>query len=145
MDSAVETVFNTALENTKVIVNDTVRGLRMERDTLMHVRLLEGEKVKVEERVTCLEGELVEASFNVPAVNDANDKLQQRVRAVERVNALLTDRMNEACFDLNQKQQQQCVQPPQPPTYQRQNLLAANQCYKEEITQLTRHTHSQNR
>ena len=94
--------------------------------------------MKVEERVTCLEGEQVEASFNAAAVNDVNSKLQQRVRAVERVNALLTDRMNEACFDLNQKQQQQCVQPPQSPTYHEQNLLAVNQCYKEEITKLRR-------
>ena len=61
--------------------------------------------MKVEESVTCVEGELVEASFNVAAVTDANDKLQQWVRAVERVNALLTDRMNKACIDLNQKQQ----------------------------------------
>ena len=36
----------------------------MERDVaLMRVRLLEAEKVKVEESITRLEGELVEASF----------------------------------------------------------------------------------
>ena len=94
--------------------------------------------MKVEERVTCLEGELVEASFKAAAMNDANDKLQQWVRAVERVNALLTDRMNKMCFDLNQQKQQQCVQP-QPLAYHEQKLLSVNQCYKEEITQLRRH------
>ena len=65
----------------------------MERDIAlmhMHIRLLEDEKVKVEESVTRLEGELVEASFNSAVEKDANEKLQQRVRAVERVNALLT-------------------------------------------------------
>ena len=124
----------TTLDNTKVIVNDAVRGFRLESaDALMHVQLLEEEKVHVEERVTCLEGELVEVSFRVAAVNDTNDKLEQRVRAVERVNALLTDRMNEACFDLNQQKQQQCVEL-QPPTYHDQNLLSVNQCYKEEIS-----------
>ena len=78
----------------------------------MHVKLLEEENVKIEVRVICLQGKVVEASFNSTVVNDANVKLQQRVRAVERVNALFTDRMNEACFDHNQKQQQQRVQPP---------------------------------
>ena len=58
--------------------------------------------MKVEESVTRLEGELVEASFNSAAEKDANEKLQQQVRAVAWVNALLTDRMNEVCFDLNQ-------------------------------------------
>ena len=104
MDTALETVFSTALDNTKLLVNDAARGLTMERDDApMRVQLLEEEKVKVEENVTRLEGELVEASFNSAAVKDNNEKLQQWVRAVERVNALLTDRMNEACFDLNKK------------------------------------------
>ena len=75
--------------------------------------------------------ELVEASFNSAAEKDAKEKLQQRVRAVERVKALLTDRMNEACFDLNQKHQ---LQLSQPPTYHKQTLMSVNQCYKEEIT-----------
>ena len=104
MDTALETVFSTALCNTKLIVQDALSGLTMERDVaLMRVRLLEAEKVKVEESITRLEGELVEASFNSAAEKDTKEKLQQRVRAVERVNALLTDRMNEACFDLNKK------------------------------------------
>ena len=111
----------------------------MERDVaLMRVRLLEEEKVKAEESITRLEGELVEASFKSAAEKDTKEKLQQRVRAVERVNALLTDRMNEACFDLNKKKQPE-LQPSQPPTYHEQNLLAVNQSYKEEITQLRRH------
>ena len=139
MDTALETVFSTALCNTKLIVQDALSGLTMERDVaLMRVRLLEAEKVKVEESITRLEGELVEASFNSAAEKDTKEKLQQRVRAVERVNALLTDRMNEACFDLNKKKQPE-LQPSQPPTYHEQNLLAVNQSYKEEITQLRRH------
>ena len=110
----------------------------MERDVaLMHVRFLEAEKVKVEESITRLEGELVEASFNSAAEKDTKEKLQQRVRAVERANALLTDRMNEACFNLNKKQPE--LKPSQPPTYHEQNHLAVNQSYKEEITQLRRH------
>ena len=71
----------------------------MERDVaLMRVRFLEAEKVKVEESITRLEGELVEASFmiNSAAEKDTKKKLQQRV-------------------------------------------LAVNQSYKEEITQLRRH------
>ena len=115
MDTALETVFSTALCNTKLIVQDALSGLTMERDVaLMRVRLLEEEKVKVEESITRLEGELVEASFNSAAEKDTKEKLQQRVRAVERVNALLTDRMNEACFDLNKKNNQ---------NYNRRSLL----------------------
>ena len=88
----------------------------MERDVaLMRVRFLEAEKVKVEESITCLEGELVEASFNSAAEKDTKEKLQQRVRAVARVNALLTDRMNETCFDLNKKNNNQ--------NYNRRSLL----------------------
>ena len=68
----------------------------MERDiALMRVRFLEAEKVKVEESITRLEGELVETSFNSAAEKDTKEKLQQRDRAVARVNAHLTDRMNE--------------------------------------------------
>ena len=107
MDTALETVFSTVLCNTKLIVQDALSGLTMERDVaLMRVRLLEEEKVKAEESITRLEGELVEALFNSAAEKDTKEKLQQRVRAVERVNALLTDRMNEACFDLNKKNNQ---------------------------------------
>ena len=96
---ALETVFSTA-----AIAQHALSGLTMERDVaLMRVRLLEAEKVKVEESITRLEGELVEASFNSAAEKDTKEKIQLRVRAEERVNALLTDRMNEACFDLNQK------------------------------------------
>ena len=103
MDSALETVFNTALDYTKVLLHDAVRGVTLERDdALKRVRLLEEEKVQVQERVTFLEGEVVEASFNASAVNDSNDKLQQQIRAVERVNALLTDSLNMACFAQNQ-------------------------------------------
>ena len=108
MDTALETVFSTALCNTKLIVQHALSGLTMERDVaLMRVRLLEEEKVKVEESITRLEGELVEVSFNSAAEKDTKEKLQQRVRAVARVNALLTDRMNEACFDLNKKKKNQ--------------------------------------
>ena len=57
MDSALETVFNTALDNTKVLLYDAVRGVTLERDgTLKRVRLLEEEKVQIQERVTFLEG-----------------------------------------------------------------------------------------
>ena len=64
MDTALETVFSTALGNTKLIVQDALSGLTMERDVaLMRVRFLEAEKVKVEESITRLEGELVEASL----------------------------------------------------------------------------------
>ena len=76
---------------------------------------METEKVKVEESITRLEGELVEASFNSAAEKDTKEKLQQRVRAVAKVNRLLTDRMNEACFDLNKKNNNQ--------NYNRRGLL----------------------
>ena len=71
MDTALETVFSTALCNTKLVVQDALTGLTMERDVaLMRVRLLEVKKVKVEESITHLEGELVEAGFNSAAEKD---------------------------------------------------------------------------
>ena len=61
MDAALEIFFSTALDNTKLIVNGALSDLTMERDdTLMRIRLLEEEKVKVEESVTHLEDELNE-------------------------------------------------------------------------------------
>ena len=97
-------VYSTQLWITpKFLLHDAVRGVILERDdALKQVLLLEEEKVQVQERVTFLEGEVVEASFNASAVNDSNDKLQQHIRAVERVNALLTDSLNMACFAQNQ-------------------------------------------
>ena len=110
------------MDNTKVLVHGAVRGVAMERDNpLNRVRILEEEKVQVQERVTFVEGEVVGVTFNAATMNDSNNKLQQRVR----VNALLTDKFNEACFAQYQPKPQPTVQPP-PPTYHEQNLLSVN-------------------
>ena len=61
-------------------------------------RVLTEEKVETKKRVTALESELLEAQVHSDVLNAVNAKLQERVRSVKRVNALLTDNFNSACM-----------------------------------------------
>ena len=66
------------------------------------VHLLEEEKQEIETRVTALENELRDTHLNFDALNHMNEGFKERVRVVERVNALLTDCFDTACLHQHQ-------------------------------------------
>ena len=84
------------------------------------VRLLEEEKQETETRLLALDNELHDTHLNLDVLNHMNAGLQERVRAVERANAQLTDSFNTACL----RQHQDKSRPP--PSYHEANLLSMN-------------------
>ena len=137
MDSALVNVFDTAKADTMVIFEDALRAVTSEKEVALGcVRLLEEEKQETETRLLALENEIHATHLNLDALNHVNAGLQERVRAVEQVNSLLTNSINAACLRPHQHESQP-LQPP--PSYHEANLLSANRSYKEEITQLRQH------
>ena len=137
MDSAIANVFDQAKADTMVLFQDGMRAVTSEKEVALDsVRLLEEEKLEIETRLLAMENELHDSKMKLDALNHVNAGLQQRVRAVERVNCLLTNSINAACLHPHQHE----PQPVQPtPSYHEANLLSANRSYKEEITQLRQH------
>ena len=137
MDSAIANVFDQAKADTMVLFQDGMRAVTSEKEVALDsVRLLEEEKLEIETRLLAMENELHDSKMKLDALNHVNAGLQERVRAVEPVNCLLTNSINAACLHPHQHE----PQPVQPtPSYHEANLLSANRSYKEEITQLRQH------
>ena len=142
--SAINTLFETAKADTLVLLKDAVCAVKSEKE--VSVRALEGKNHEYKRRLTAMENQLHDADMNLVALNTANATLQERVRAGERVNALLTDSLNAACFRKQQQKYQALAAPPPSkataalaPSYHEQNLLNAHRLYKEELKQLRQH------